>query len=168
MARSQRQTLTQTLATEDRRREAARLYREGHTQAAIADRLGVHQGTVSKDLEAVRAEWAAAAAADVGVVKARELAKLDAMEAELWEAWRRSVGEHVKQTRTTTPGPGDTVRVEVSEVREELAGDPRYLAQIRDCVERRCKILGLDAPKELRTSGDVAVKVVSGVDLERV
>lgn len=63
-------------ARERRRRDAARFYLRGRTQAEVAELLGVAQQTISRDLETVRAEWLASAKLDMDAIKARELAKL--------------------------------------------------------------------------------------------
>lgn len=151
------------LGVTGRRKEAARLYLEGHTQAAIGERLGVNQSTVSRDLDAVRQEWKDNAVHDVGEVKAKELAKLDALEVQHWEAWRRSVGTHVKTTKTVKGRKVETVTVS-----EDLAGDPRFLAEVLACVERRCKLLGADAPKALTATIGVPLKVVGGIDMGKM
>ena len=36
---------------------------------------------------------------------------------------------------------------------EELAGDPRFLGAVLKCVERRCRLLGLDAPTKSIVAG---------------
>jgi predicted transcriptional regulator len=146
-----------------RRRKAARLSLRGLSQAKIARRLGCSQSTVSRDLEAVRAAWLADATLAMDAIKAKELAKLDELEATYWRAWERSVGEHTKTTVTDKATGAET-----STTTEDLCGDPRYLAGVERCVERRCKIPGLDAPKRFDGSLTVPVKVVAGIDLERL
>jgi len=48
----------------------------------IAAMLGVGQATVCRDLKALHAEWCAQRVADVTLAKARELARIDAIERE--------------------------------------------------------------------------------------
>ena len=52
----QRITCTR-LQVQQRRTAVARLYLQQRTQGEIAGELGVNQGTVSRDLKAIRAEW---------------------------------------------------------------------------------------------------------------
>ncbi|MHC4984512.1 MAG: hypothetical protein ACYTF6_15275, partial [Planctomycetota bacterium] len=40
----------------------------------------------------------------------------------------------------------------VAKARKGQAGDPRFLAGVQWCIERRCKILGLDAPTKAQAS----------------
>lgn len=148
----------------DRRRRVTRLYLRGRSQRWIAARVGVSQPTVFRDLEAIRKEWLAAAVFDMNAAKVQELAKLDELELTYWRAWERSIGTHTKKTETVGKDGG----LELSETSEELVGDPRFLAGVMTCVERRCKILGLDAPKQINGTIQVPVKVVAGINMEMV
>lgn len=100
------------------------LYLQGRLQADIASELGLSEATVSRDLKALHKEWLAGSRIGFSKAKARELAKIDRLEREYWEAWKRS-------------------RI------EGQAGDPRFLAGIQWCIERRCKIMGIDAPTKM-------------------
>ncbi|MBO4960899.1 MAG: hypothetical protein J6C80_01520 [Flavobacteriales bacterium] len=57
---------------------------------------------------------------DQKIMRALELKKIDALEAELWQAW------------------------EESKSLDEGGGDARYLSEIRRCNEQRSKLLGLN------------------------
>lgn len=73
-----------------RRTKVAKLYLLGKTQYEIAKEVRCSQGTVGNDLAALREEWLASALLDFGEAKARELARIDNLEAEAWDAWYRS------------------------------------------------------------------------------
>ena len=49
---------------------------------------------------------------------------------------------------------GKTPRRKASVKKEGQAGDPRFLDGVLKCVERRCSILGLDAPKQFKLDWD--------------
>ena len=100
------------------RRRIADLYLRGILQCDIADKLELSESTVSRDLETLYKQWRASALVDIGKAKAKELAKLDHLEATYWESWMVTKSE------------------------------PRYLAGVQVCIDRRCKLLGLDAPEE--------------------
>jgi len=151
------------LALLDRHRRVARYYLKGRPQTWIARKLGVSQPTVSRDLEAVRKRWLAEMVKNLDAVKVRELARIDEIEVSYWRAWERSIGKH---TRTTETLSGD--EIEVSETTETLVGDPRFLAGVMACVERRCRIFGLDAPKRLDAKVSVPVKVVAGINMDAI
>jgi hypothetical protein len=146
----------------DRRQKVAALYLQGKTQWDIARLVNVSQGTVSNDLAAIREDWLASALRDFDSKKAEELAKLDRLEAEAWEAWQRSkedaetVRKKSEQVRTSE-GRGKNqrstlvpVKVVMELTKKGQAGDPRFLEQVRWCVETRLKLMGL-----MRNQADV-------------
>jgi hypothetical protein len=107
----------------ERRQRVAAFYLMGKNQWEIARQLNCSQGTVSNDLARIREQWLASATRDFDGAKAQELAKLDRLESAGWEAWERSQ-EPVGKKGVRRPG------------------DPRFLAQVFQCVETRLKILG--------------------------
>ena len=133
-----------------RREDVARRYLQGQTQSEIADVFGVSQAQISKDLAAIRAAWLASAMRDFDALKAQELAKIDAVEREYWLAWERSKKD--KEISVQEGGEVDpqTRKPRIKKVvmrKEGQAGNPAFLAGVLTCIERRCSILGLDAPK---------------------
>lgn len=136
----------------ERRQQVAARYIRGEYQSTIARDLGLTQAQISYDLKAIRAEWLQSTLRDFDALKGEQLAKVDAVETEAWAAWERS-----KQAREVTiteasegtrPGRKATMR------KEGQAGDPRFLAEIGKCVDRRCAILGIGAREEaLKTAG---------------
>ena len=125
--------------------EIASRYLKGETQAAIASSLGINQSTVSRDLAILRDSWRLSAIRDFDELVAEQLAKIDALEAEYWQAWQRSVT--VKETIKNESGEnakGPWTKSVTS--REVLLGDAAYLAGVERCIAARCKLLGLDKP----------------------
>ena len=106
--------------------EIARLYLEGWPQWQIGEKFGFSHQQISHELKAIRAEWRAAAVRGFDEAKARELAKLDNLEREYWEAWQRSC-EQAKKTKQNA--------------------DPWFLEGIERCIGIRCELRGLLAPK---------------------
>ena len=128
----------------DRRRQVAEAYLRGEYQNDIAARFGVSQQQISKDLAAIRAAWLTAAVRDFDAARAQELAKIDAVEREYWDAWERSK----KDKETTLHDVDGAKQIKKATIRREgQSGNAAYLAGILTCIERRCSILGLDAPK---------------------
>ena len=132
----------------DRRLIAPMYLIEKISQGEIAERLNargdvaytITQQTVSNDLKALENEWLQAGLMDLDEAKARELARIDALECEYWEAWRESISSGVKVSKEKKRGD------EVVTVRQEVtkaSGDSRFLQGIQWCIEQRCKILGL-------------------------
>ena len=139
------------------RREIARLYLKGETQFSIAEALGISQPTVSRDLKHIQKEWAVASIADIDERKRQELAKIDNLELEYWESWKRSQqNAEIEITRmqgsNTAQSPG---RLEKTKRIEGQVGDPRYLQGVQWCITKRCELLGLDAPVKTSVTGTI-------------
>jgi hypothetical protein len=129
------------LQVAQRRTTVARLYLQQRTQAEIAHEAGVNQGTVSRDLKAIQAEWQQQRLDDFARGKLRELARIDQLEREYWEAWERSCQnrEQTLQEKSTTP-TGD--RLKAGTRTEGRDGNPEFLRGVERCIEMRCKITG--------------------------
>jgi hypothetical protein len=144
--------------TEARRTEVARRYLRGEMQAEIARDYGVNQAQISRDLAVIRAAWLASAIRDFDTARAEELAKIDAVEAEYWLAWERSKKDKeiaVQETDGTQDERTKRPRIKKAYLRKEgQSGNPAYLAGVLSCIERRCKILGLDAPERFKIQWD--------------
>ena len=98
--------------------------------------------TVRTDLRSVKEDWKEARLRDYDAVLARELQKIDHLESVAWEEWKRSK-RRVKKG-STKDVVGENPRVEELNQWENRLGDARYLDQIRWCIEKRCKLLGLE------------------------
>jgi len=96
------------------------------TAREIGEKFGFSPQQMSDELKAIGAEWRAATVRRSDEAKARELAKLDNLEREYWEAWQRS-REQAKKTKQNA--------------------DPWFLEGIERCIGIRCELRGLLAPK---------------------
>lgn len=139
---------------ESRRTDVARLYLRGKSQQQIADELEVTRKTVWSDIQAIRAEWKKERLDDAEELINIELAKIDQMEAEAWAAWERSKQPTVQRVvlDADKEGAGYKKRVKTGQT-----GEPQYLAIVLKCCERRCKILGLDAPAKQESKVDLQI-----------
>lgn len=140
------------------RLEITKRYLAGQTQNEIALALGMTQNMVCLDLKAVRQEWAREYASDINEAKCRELAKVDHLERTYWDAWERSC--QPGETKTLQENAGQKRAVIQQQKRD---GNPVYLQGVMQCIERRCKILGVDAPEKSDTSNITRI-VVEYVD----
>lgn len=136
-------------------------------QVAIGQHLDLNQSTVSRDLKAIQVEWKKTASTDFDAAKARELAKIDKLERTYWDAWERSCED--AQTKTLKAKGAITRQVagpdgpqfvqespaETSTQTKAQGGDPRFLQGVQWCIDRRCKLLGIDAPVKIEQSGSV-------------
>jgi len=134
------------------RRRISDLYLQGWLQADIATEIGVSAPTVSRDLKALQGVWLESALIDFDEAKAREIAKVDRLEREYWEAWLRSCedAETVRQEGGSKNQDGKLKPPnKVIRTSKGQAGDPRFLQGIERCIDKRCKILGIDAPQKV-------------------
>ena len=150
---------TRTQIERDRKR-ISELYLKGWLQAEIAEELHLSQPTVSNDLKAIQKEWLKSTLQDFDKLKARELAKIDNLELVYWEAWERSKDNKKSKTIKLNPRRGQTraTNENITEIKtkdEDLIGDPRFLSGVQWCIDRRCKLLGIDAPEKHELSGTV-------------
>ena len=132
----------------EQRSLVAKYYKLGWLQVYIAKELGISQQQVSYDLQVIQKRWLESGLMDINEAKARELGRLDRLEVEGWTAWFKS--QEAKETFSHGETPmGPTLSYKA----EGQVGNPAFLAQIQECIKKRCDILGL-IPK----SGDEAGK----------
>jgi len=109
------------------------------------------QQTVSRDIAALQKDWLASSLLDFNEAKAQTLAKVDRLEREYWAAWARSCedAETVTEKARASKGGEKPDSVEKTRQAKGQAGDPRFLSGVQWCIEQRCKILGIEAPKRI-------------------
>lgn len=139
-----------------RRQEVAERYLRGEYQTTIAAALNIDQAQVSRDLKALRELWLASAVRDFDAAKAQELAKIDEVERAAWGAWEKSTqNKEVATQETDGVTEAGRPRIKKAVLRKEgQSGNPAFLNTILTCIERRCAILGLDAPKRFQIEWD--------------
>jgi len=135
--------------------ELARRYLQGEYQADIAADMGVSQVTISKDLKTLQGRWQKSALVDIDEAKARELARIDHLEREYWTAWGRS--RDVREVAKAEKRDDKTTRSSLQ--KEQRDGNPAFLAGVMQCIDRRCKIMGFDAPVKQELSGVIAIDI---------
>lgn len=106
---------------------------------------------ICEDLQHLRARWTAEALKDIGEHVSAELSKLDEIERQAWAAWQRGIGKRQQTFTEQVRGGRSGSRASVKT--EEANGDPRYLAVLLDCQQRRARLLGLDAAVKVETTG---------------
>lgn len=142
----------------DRRQKVAERYLRGMYQQQIADELGVDQATVSRDLAELRKEWLDRSINHIQQKKADELSRIDQLERTYWDAWERSKENAETIIDRQTPGG------RIFETKTEgQVGNPSFLAGVQWCINRRCELLGLDAPKKQEVTSEVTFKGYVGV-----
>ena len=135
--------------------------------------------TIRLEVDAVRKEWQKSALVDFNEAVNNAMAKIDALEHEYWQAWMRSQVPKQTITKKRTPIPARNeedgslavdedgalvyeeqngepryIQVEESERFETSVGNSAFLDGVKWCIDRRIKLLGLDAPQKIRFEND--------------
>lgn len=120
---------------------AVRLRMMHLSEQEIADRLGVHNGTVSRWLneDVSRAEKDLSAAHKR--MRQQEAEEMVFLKQEAWKAWRRSLQDAQEVIETSGDDGGSTTHK-----RKGQSGNPSLLAQIIKASERIASLYGLDMP----------------------
>lgn len=182
---------TQDELKRDRAKTAA-LYLRGRSQYEIAELLNeetnedgalvrdytLSQQQISNDLQRIREEWQKSALVDFHQMRAEELARIDHLEETYWQQYEDSMQERSERkvsgnVQDNAPGgdgaPGRRMQPTEFEnkTKDPVVGDPKFLRGVQWCIEKRCELLGLDAP-EFTMSVDVDWSDLSDDELEDV
>lgn len=135
------------------RAEIAQRYLRRQTQHEIATALGLTRELVKYDLQVIQAQWRKDTARDLDADKADALARIDELERTYWVAWVAS--QEDKEVTVQESGKGGTGgdRMKAQVRKEGREGNATFLAGVMTCIDRRCKLLGLDAPVKQEVSG---------------
>jgi len=133
-------TSQKKLQIEQRRTQVTELCKKGWTQAAIARELGVSQATISSDLKASRKEWKESRVRNLDEAIVEEDKSLEVVIREAWGGWQRSQ-EPAETTRIIQKNGEKRAEKTV----RERPGDPGFLRVVISAIEKRYKLLGLDA-----------------------
>lgn len=132
-----------------RRPQVAQDYLRGETQADIAKKYGVDQGQISRDLKAIQREWLKSTTFNLDRIKAKELARLDEIERAAWEGWRLSLLNAESEKKVVIVEG----KSKIEKTSEGQSGNPRFMEVILRCIDQRCRLLGLEAPKRAELTG---------------
>lgn len=124
-------------------RAAWELRQQCWTQERIAEKLEISQSAVSQILKKLRKRYLAKNEKELQAVKNEQVAQLEFMADELFQAWERS-----KYRQVDDAEPGE-------EFQPVGVGDPKLLTAAMKAKEDIRKILGADAATKTETSGKV-------------
>lgn len=167
-------------APQDRRKQQIRqarleivseLYKRGYSlrkiTAEVKRRLNIPKLAVSttyNDVQTLLKEWRESRIENIDQALQLELERIDDTTAELWEQWDKSKAEAQKTTTTRSgriKGKGNAgIETDaVSESRTNVGGlgNPAYIAEIRQQLIERRKLLGLYAPEARQVKSEVTV-----------
>ncbi len=167
-------------APQDRRKQQIRqarleivseLYKRGYSlrkiTAEVKRRLNIPKLAVSttyNDVQTLLKEWRESRIENIDQALQLELERIDDTTAELWEQWDKSKTETQKTTTTRSgriKGKGnagiETDAVSESRTKVGGLGNPAYIAEIRQQLIERRKLLGLYAPEARQVKSEVTV-----------
>lgn len=139
------------------------LTRECLSHTEIQKRLGEERNyslslaTIEKDIKDLHMRWRAAYLGETNELMARELKRIDNLEAAYWDSYERSLsnkeiikeeeeeGENTGLSTTATPAGKFKKRKSARELHQRDGG-VQFLDGIKWCINQRCDILGLKAP----------------------
>lgn len=152
----------------------AELYKRGWSIQRITQEVKARMNlttlstrTVWRDIESLLEEWRKHRLKDVDQRLQLELERIDDAVSELWEQWDKSkedwVREHNKRVGVPVPvgdGSGSGEETEIATVKRENVtenvvglGNPAYMAEIRQQLAERRKLLGLYAATKTEVTG---------------
>lgn len=146
-----------TVQREQRLRRVAELALRGLGTGEIAKETGLTTGQVAWDMKVLVRRWRELASEDIADLKAKELAKLDRLEAEYWRAWEASKRRVTKSQRKSLSASGATGGGQVELMEQETAGDAKFLDGVARCIAQRCRLLGIDAPSINLTQHNITI-----------
>lgn len=168
---SKRNTSRRNHIKEGRKEIEAPLYKRGWSIARIAEEVRTRLNTtcstrtVWNDINELLDEWRAARINDVDQRLQLELERIDDAVCELWQQWDKSkedwVREHNKRIGVPVQsGDGEDESTEIVTVKRENSqenvvglGNPAYIAEIRQQLSERRKLLGLYAATKTEVTG---------------
>lgn len=151
----------------------AKLYKRGYSIRQISKevmaRLNLKTyslATVHKDIQTLLDEWRENRIEDMDDALQLELERIDETVRELWSQWEKSKEDYTETFNTRRGAPERNKetgqdRVKTFSLTESTAskvglGDPRYIAEIRQQLMERRKLLGLYAPEKKDVTGGMS------------
>jgi len=149
-----------------RRAQVTEWYFQAISQREMAAALDVSPATISADIAFSRAEWLNDRKTYINKWVNKELERIEWLEQEATEAWEKSKSAWTDD-KTPDAKRGDVVTTVGSSngaahksVTHRLShGNPKYLDDIKWCVEMRSKLLGLIVDKKDFTSDGKPVAI---------
>lgn len=135
----------------------SRMYLKGHSQKDIAKHISdirpytLTQQQISKDLKVIRRYWRQSSLIDINEATNRELDRIDALEEEAWQAWRRSHDDgEVTISEQTTGSEGTRTKASIRKTKNK--GNKSFLDTVAWCIDKRLKIFGIESATKIELS----------------
>ncbi len=137
------------------------MYLHGASRETISSTLGIAIKTVETYIRMSHMSWRDTSGIDMDQAMGEQLAKIAEVERESWQAWKDSK----RTVSIPIPQPSLRQRLRSDAVRINLPGDPAFLAIVLKCIDRRCRVLGLDGPHKIDITDRVRqMAIAAGMD----
>lgn len=160
------------------------LYKRGYSvrriQSEVMKRLELatySTATVQRDINTLLAEWRENRLDNMDLALQLELERIDDTVIELWEQWEKSKTDYSKTSRKQKGSPvkdgatgASTIRTyqtEKTETEVIRLGDPSYIAEIRQQLAERRKLLGLYATTRTEITGKDGKDLIPTTEMTR-
>lgn len=139
---------------------------EGKSDDDIGEEVGLSSKVIETERKLMTTQWLKPLSEEnLDIWRRKELDKLDALEAEYWDAWYRSKAD--REINAEIDRQSGTKKTQVkSKRRISQVGVAEYLKGIKDCMQRRAELLGLDAATKIEA--EVAPEVKRLFDSEAI
>ena len=142
----------------------AELYKRGWSIAKIAkevktrlDLPSCSTRTIWRDIKDLLTEWRSQRFEDINDAVTLELARIDDIISELWEQWEKSKEDYIRERKSKIGVPnGSEIKTErlMNDTTNVIGlGNVAYMAEIRQQLVERRKLLGLYAPEKSELTG---------------
>ena len=142
--------------------EVIKMYLRGHARTYIADTLKTTRDQVSKYIKEAESLWMSEIVRDMDALKAKELEQINLVQAAAWDQFERSTSPYLEDVKEETDGDKQSTRQR--RTRRRGYAKPAFLQIILNCVEKRCKLLGLN---EEEVAEQAATKVIEIIVTDR-
>ncbi len=145
---------------ESRQSQVVSLYFQGMRVHRIAEKLGISDSTVLRDIERARQAWKEVAGKTYDDLLPEKLAELQEIKNAAWEGWRSSLADAKDEREESSDAHGNkTVRR-----RRGQSGNPAYLNALTKAVETECQLRGM---LDQKTAQEIVIPVVEVVVTSR-
>lgn len=127
---------------------------QGAASTEIADKLKISTIVVNRITKEVFEDLKERMGQDFQLQVAQQLGRIELVERAAWEGWEASKLKESKEESTTD---GEHAHSTTKQKTETSAGNPVFLKTILECVEKRSKLLGLDAIPDAGSVDDVPI-----------
>ncbi|MFN7874405.1 MAG: hypothetical protein ACK5PB_03750 [Pirellula sp.] len=148
---------------QERLERTADYFLKGNSFRSIAEQTGVSLAQVQRDVALCKREWSKSTSREIQSSVAKELARIDRIEAEAWQAWERSQREQDERIEETTESDEHGTTIKKGKRTKKSVGEAAMLAIPLKCVEMRLRFFEFVSPSNGGNNDDIVIDAVEVV-----